>query len=296
MKSHQLSAISRQPLASVFSVVAFLLLIFSPFSSSAWAKDIAPENECVRCHLEQEEEDEDLALPPKEWRDSIHYTNSIACNDCHGGDPNGEDEDEAHDADESEFIGAPADDDIPRVCGECHVAVLENYVKSKHWNTKKEKRPVCITCHEAHPIKKATLDLINEDTCTECHKYERSKRIKVAMAGTESKLIDLDRRIHALKSEGMDARSLEKTHFAQRNVFHRLSHSLDLDEVIQVSESVNEDTKILSASIDREESLLKQRKVWGGALTLFLLFGTWIMHRRRKALDEEEPARGTENT
>lgn len=246
----------------------------------------APENECVRCHLEQEEEDENLAKPPKEWRQSIHHENSIMCNDCHGGSPIGKDEEEAHDEEDAEFIGAPADDDIPGVCGECHIAVHENYMKSKHWLTKKEKRPVCTTCHGAHLIKEATLDLINEKTCSECHKYERSKRIKVAMTATEDKLLALENRIHLLKSEGMDVRSLDQTHFAQRNLFHRLSHILDLDEVIRIAETVGKDTELLSNKIGEQEGVLSRRRLAGGVLTAFLLLGALGMHFARKSLGE----------
>lgn len=282
MRSCQRSAVSYQ-LGKTTGVLAFFL---SALAVPAWAKDIPPENECVKCHLEQEEENEELAVPPKEWRESIHHENSIACNDCHGGNPAAADQDEAHDEEEAEFIGAPADDDVPAVCGKCHVAIQENYVKSKHWLTKKEKRPVCITCHEAHKIKKATLELINEDTCSECHKYERSKRIKVAMADAESRLVELENRIAVLRAEGWDVRLLQQAHFAQRNVFHHLSHILDLDRVIEIAETVTKDARLLATRIGEQEDILNRRKIAGGFFTVFLLIGAVVIHFKRKHLED----------
>ncbi|MBI2058717.1 MAG: hypothetical protein HYT87_03020 [Nitrospirae bacterium] len=282
MRSDRPSAISFQ----LRRALGALILLPAAFVATAWAEDIPPENQCVKCHLEQEEENEDLAIPPKEWRESIHHENSIACNDCHGGNPAASEEEDAHDEEESEFIGAPADDDVPAVCGKCHVAIQENYVKSKHWLTKKEKRPVCITCHEAHRIKKANLDLINEDTCSECHKYERSKRIKVAMTDAEARLVELENRIAVLRSEGWDVRSLQQAHFAQRNVFHHLSHILDLDRVIEIAETVTKDARILATRIGEQEDVLKRRQIAGGFFTVFLLIGAFVIHRKRKYLED----------
>ncbi len=234
---------------------------------------------CVNCHKQLEG---DLAKPVELWQESIHKENGIFCYNCHGGNPKIQDINAM--SPEAGFVGAPKENDIPKFCGKCHVAVMENYMNSPHWQTEKEKRPVCTTCHTAHHQQKATLDLINEKDCSRCHAYERAKKLKFVMEETEGNLVQLDGRIEKIREEGFNTQSLEAALFANRNGFHRLTHVLSVDLIIDRTGIIRGDTKKIEKSVENYEATVKRRKIGGAILVAFLFVSAFIIHIYRKAL------------
>ena len=251
-----------------------LLLIFV---SQVFAQ--GEESSCISCHREF---GGDLAKPIELWQESIHKKNGISCHNCHGGNPKVQDMDAMNP--EAGFVGAPKEEDVPKFCGKCHVAVMENYVKSPHWQTEKERRPVCTTCHTAHSQQRATLELINEKDCSRCHTYERAKRIRFVMEGTEGNLVQLDGRIEKLRGEGFNTQSLEDALFANRNEFHRLTHVLSVDLIIDRTDTITGDIKKIEKSVEDYEATIKRRKFVGAILIAFLFISAFIIHIYRKAL------------
>lgn len=251
-----------------------LLLVFAP-QVFAQEEDIS----CITCHKQLEG---DLAKPVELWQESIHKKNSISCYNCHGGNPKVQDMG-AMDP-EAGFVGAPKEKDVPGFCGKCHVAVMENYMNSPHWQTEKEKRPVCTTCHTAHHQQKATLDLINDKDCTRCHTYERAKKLKFVMEGTENEIVQLNSRIEKVSEEGFNTKSLEDALFANRNEFHRLTHVLSVDLIIDKTGTITGDIKKIEKSIESDEAKIRLRKIGGAVLVAFLLISTVIIHVYRKNL------------
>ncbi len=234
---------------------------------------------CISCHRGMTG---DLAKPVELWQESIHKQNGISCNNCHGGNPKVQDMDAMNQ--EAGFVGAPKEEDVPRFCGKCHVAVMENYMKSPHWQTKKEKRPVCTTCHTAHHQQRATLELINEKDCSRCHTYERAKKIKFVMEGTEGNLVQLDGRIEKLREEGFNTQSLQDSLFANRNEFHRFTHVLSVDLIIDGTGTIAGDIKKIEKSVQGDEATIKHRKIGGAILIAFLFISALIIHKYRKVL------------
>jgi nitrate/TMAO reductase-like tetraheme cytochrome c subunit len=237
------------------------------------------ESSCISCHRELEV---DLAKPIGLWQESIHKKNDISCHDCHGGNPKVQDMDAM--SPEAGFVGAPKEEDVPQFCGKCHVAVMENYMQSPHWQTEKERRPVCTTCHTAHHQQRATIDLINEKDCSRCHTYERAKKIRLVMEGTEGSLVQLDGRIEKLKGEGFNTQSLEAALFANRNEFHRLTHVLSVDLIINRTGTIRGDIKKIEKSVQSDEATIKRRKIGGAILIAFFFVSAFIIHKYRKAL------------
>ena len=111
--------------------------------------------------------------PVKLWRGSIHAENGIACNACHGGDP----KDAANAMSPARgFLGrARKRRTSPPSAAAATSGVLKDYLASAHGRALGKGGPTCVTCHGNHLIVKASLELINEKSCTRCHSYERAK-------------------------------------------------------------------------------------------------------------------------
>jgi len=65
-----------------------------------------------------------------------------------------------------------------------------------------------------------------------CHTYERARKIRFVMEETEGSLVQLDERIEKLRGEGFNTQRLGDALFANRNEFHRLTHVLSVDLII----------------------------------------------------------------
>lgn len=259
-----------------FSVFALWLLLFLSV-----CQVVAQEQEsfCISCHTEF---GDDLAEPVSLWRESIHRQNDISCASCHGGNPQLDDM-EAMSPEEG-FVGSPAEEEIPQFCGKCHVAVMQNYMKSPHWLTEKEKRPVCTTCHTAHHQQRAALKLISEENCGKCHSYERAKKIRFVMEGTEARIEQLDGSITEVRNEGFDTESIEAALFANRNQFHQLTHVLSVDLIIDKTDTISNDLNKIADTLKEDETTIKNRKIFGGILVAFLFVSALVLHIYRKTL------------
>ena len=159
---------------SVLHSMILLLLTALAFTTPAPAA-AQEEIVCIQCHGALTGK---LGDPVKLWRGSIHAENGIACNDCHGGDP----KDLVNAMSPSRgFLGVPKEKDIPAFCGRCHVGVKNDYLQSAHGKALGKGGPTCVTCHGNHQVVKASLDIINEKRCTQCHSFERARIIREAM-------------------------------------------------------------------------------------------------------------------
>jgi hypothetical protein len=183
------------------------------------------------------------------------------------------------------FLGAPRGVAIPPFCGRCHVGVLKDFLGSAHGRALGKGGPTCVTCHSNHHVVKASLDIINEKTCTQCHSFERAGAIKEAMRQTEGKIVSIDKKISGLKSEGVDTDSMEKGLFAVRNRFHSMFHDVDVEKVTRESAQITAeldrvDKELGIISVQRQKRKIAGAIVIGGALLAALLF-----HLMRKTYD-----------
>jgi hypothetical protein len=144
---------------------------------------------CVTCHLALD--DARVSPPAKAFADDIHAKSGFTCANCHGGDPNTEDMDAAHDAKRG-FRGKPKTVDVPELCGNCHAdaAFIKKYNPSERVDQLTEYKTsghgkalaksdttaaTCVSCHGAHgilPVKDSRAPVFPThiaQTCHRCH-------------------------------------------------------------------------------------------------------------------------------
>jgi len=256
--------------------IALLLFFLLPLPGAAAE---SPVIVCIQCHSTLPGK---FGEPVKLWKDSIHAENGIACNACHGGDA----KDAANAMSPARgFLGAPGETAIPAFCGRCHVGVMRDYLASAHGKALGKGGPTCVTCHSNHHVVKATLELINEKSCSRCHSFERARLIRAAMQETDGMIAAIDTRIAAYKGEGTDTESMEKRLFAVRNRFHALFHSVDVELVKKESAGIQEDLKKISDQLTALDSSRRKRKLAGAVVIPAMLLLALFAHLLRKTYD-----------
>jgi len=253
-----------------------LLLALLPLPGAAAE---SPEIVCIQCHSTMPGR---FGEPVKLWKGSIHAENGIACNACHGGDP----KDAANAMSPARgFLGAPGETAVPAFCGRCHVGVMRDYLASAHGKALGRGGPNCVTCHGNHHVVKATLELINEKSCSRCHGFERARLIRAAMQETEGMIVAIDTRIAAYKGEGTDTEGLDKRLFAVRNRFHTLFHNVDVEMVKKESAGIQGDLKKISDQLAALDASRRKRKLAGAVVVPVMLLLALFAHLLRKTYD-----------
>lgn len=268
----------RRMMNTLVQVCSILLVIMYTIGA---ADTVMAQEEivCIRCHGGLSGR---LGEPVKLWRGSIHAQNGVACNNCHGGDP----KDAANAMNPARgFLGAPKEAAIPEFCGRCHVGVKKDYLQSAHGRALGKGGPTCVTCHSNHLVLKATLDIINEKTCSQCHSFERARTLKEAMRQTEGMIVTIGGRIDGFKGEGVETDRLEKGLFSIRNRFHTMFHDVDVEKVKLESAQINGDlTKIAGALRDIDDQR-KKRKLAGVVVVGGALLAALVIYLLRKTYD-----------
>ena len=272
--------LERQAMNNLITCISLAFLVACIIKPVAAADvSVRDENVCIRCHGAQPGR---LGEPVKLWRESIHAANNVACNGCHGGDP----QDAVNAMSPARgFLGAPEETAIPAFCGRCHVGVAKDYLSSAHGRALGKGGPTCVTCHGNHLVVKATLDIINEKRCSACHDYERARTIKEAMQQTEGLIVSIGGRIDSYKWEGVDTDRLEKGLFSVRNRFHTLFHNVDVGMVKRESARINTELNSIAGSLDKIDEQRKKRKLAGAAVVGGALLAALVFYLLRKSYD-----------
>ncbi len=236
------------------------------FLSKPWAGEQLEEDVCISCHSSDTMK-QGYRMVVEDWKASVHAQNNISCHDCHGGD--------SKDATMSMsrqrgFVGVPKADEVPEFCGKCHIAILKNYLDSGHGKALKSsgKGPNCVTCHGSHRIGKAGINIINEQTCTKCHSYDRARAMKQALFVVENKMGELEKDINALKEEGIFADEKERTLFSTEAEFRALFHTVDVSLVKQRTDEFTKKLDVIDKEMHDMFSELRFRKNFSAFLTL----------------------------
>jgi len=250
------------------SLASFRETFEKEFMLSPWAIAKGEISACIQCHTSDSMAPEMQQLV-EDWRESWHAQNNISCHDCHGGAPEDASMSMSH---QRGFKGAPQESDIPEFCGTCHIAILDNYLKSGHGKTFLETGagPSCVTCHSSHNIQQASMDIINEQHCSQCHTYERAKEMKQALFLVESKLNSIDKDMKRLRLLGIETDSQEKAFFRTHAEFRALFHSIDVDAIRIKSSDYTEKLEIIESEINESFKMLTFRRNFSAYL--FLLF------------------------
>ena len=153
----------------------------------------------------------------------VHGKQGLSCSACHSGDAAAKDAKAAHGA--PGFLVRPVGQEATAVtCGRCHTAAQENFLKSPHHVAKDHaKRPDCITCHGAHGIAQASIALIADPLCSQCHTIGQARRVLKAVEDAEKNVATLDQQLAFFG----DKKGRERLHEA-RSQLRGLAHSLDI--------------------------------------------------------------------
>jgi hypothetical protein len=237
---------------------------------------------CIQCHSGLPEK---YSLPVKLWRGSIHAENGITCNGCHGGDP----KDAANAMNPLRgFLGVPKAPAIPAFCGRCHVGVMKDYLASAHGRALGNGGPTCVTCHGNHQVLKASLELINEKSCSRCHSFDRARLIRDAMRETEGMIVATEARINACKAVGSDTEKLDKELFSLRNRFHSLFHSVHVESVKKESALIESELKKIQGVLAAWDDAGRKRKIAGAVIVSAMLLIALLAHLLRKTFDHQK--------
>ncbi len=238
---------------------------------------------CIQCHAKLPGK---YGEPVKLWQGSIHAENGIACNSCHGGDP----KDAANAMSPARgFLGAPKETAIPAFCGRCHVGVLKDYLTSLHGKALGRGGPTCVTCHGNHNVVKASLDLINEKSCSRCHSFKQAEKIKAAMYETEKMILNIETRTAGFKQQGVEVDRLEKGLFSIRNSFHSLFHTVDTGKVGTESARIQTELKKLEYILNGIDEQLQKRKLIGAGAVAGALLAALLFFLLRKTCERTKP-------
>jgi Zn finger protein HypA/HybF involved in hydrogenase expression len=169
--------------------------------------------DCITCHQALGGA---LAKPITDWRGSIHFHNSIACAQCHGGNPNvavgnvlqltGPQfmaiKSSAMSTAQG-FIGKPSGGELFAMCAKCHPSSVARYqgsIMGKAYLANKG-GPSCLVCHHAH------RNVIPEvpKVCSKCHKDTSGFTQIDPMNVTKAAIVKLSKiriRLVSQKTEG----------------------------------------------------------------------------------------------
>lgn len=263
------------PLATAAPVMAAVLLTTQLPAVAAGGDEIV----CITCHATLPGK---YGEPVQLWRESIHRENGIACHSCHGGDP----ADAANAMSPARgFLGVPKERDIPAFCGRCHVGVEKDYRQSAHGRALGNGGPTCVTCHGNHRVVKASLELINEKSCSRCHGFERAKVIREAMQETEDVIAAIDSKIKGFHGRGVDTDRLEKGLFALRNSYRSLFHNVNTEMVRNESARILKELQGLDQQLRELDGAERKRKLAGVAAVAAALFAALLFHLLKKSYD-----------
>jgi Cytochrome c3 len=201
-----------------------------------------------------------LAEPVKKWKTGLHAAKDISCHTCHGGDPaiNGTAMSIA-----SGFNGAPFKPFIHTFCGRCHERPLQDYLSSAHGRSREENGATCVTCHGSHQIDRASLELVNERTCSLCHTFERVLPFKNRLQLSYSRIKTIQDRLTAVKLQGKDIAELEQLFKTSKLHARGLVHLLEAGSSTPRQTSLEReldliDKKLAEFEVNRQELLLKE--------------------------------------
>ena len=228
------------------------------FMLSPWHIAKGEISACIQCHTSDDMGPEMHEIT-QQWKESFHAKHNVSCHDCHGGAPEDASMAMMH---QRGFKGTPKDIDIPEFCGTCHIAILDTYLKSGHGKTFLDtgEGPNCVTCHGSHNIQLASMDIINEQLCSQCHTYKRAQEMKQALFLVESKLSNVAETLDRLKLLGINIDNQEKVFYRNHARFRALSHSIDVDAVRTKSGDYIQKLEVIESEISESFKQLKFRK------------------------------------
>ena len=163
-----------------YLLTSLMVLVFSGASPGPVVADA-----CVECHKNPDFRTQNKKLYDyyNDWIVSTHNKAGVSCADCHGGDPNTDAAEKAHDGG---FLPSNPNSQVhykklPATCGKCHEAAYQQFTRSRHYKAlmSEEQAPHCATCHGSINSKVYYTSIV-EPTCKSCHNGKRADLPNIA--------------------------------------------------------------------------------------------------------------------
>ncbi len=248
---------------------------------------------CGRCHADEQLMSQyglsgDIV---EQYQGSVHGAALIGrgdvaaptCNDCHG----------------NHGAAPPQVGSIQEICGTCHVNNQMLFSRSKMRTVFiTEGYHGCETCHTAHDIQKPSEEMVGlqEGTvCSQCHEDSaddpgglHARYIRSALEALKDSLRLAEEGIAAAENRGLEVENLLLDMQTARTALiqsRTMVHTFDATRVTEESRPGIS----LASKIIRDVQLLMQelrnRKIWLGIATLFMVFTATVLHFYVKTLD-----------
>ena len=244
-------------------------LLQMEFPKTSWETRPAIERTvCIDCHASNLIKQQYKAIPAQ-WRESIHYQNGVSCQNCHGGDPKNAARSMTP---EAGFVAVPKPKQVPEFCGKCHIGIKDDYLASGHGKALMTtgRGPNCVTCHHAHDIQKASINIIRESLCGVCHSYDRAREMKQALFSTELKMNEISHDLKLLKAGLIYTQNEEEDLFRTQAEYRTLFHTVDVKLVKAKTGEFSKKLATISQSVQKGFSELKFRENF--SIFLLLIF------------------------
>lgn len=214
-------------------------------------------NSCIDCHKTLS--DTRLSQSVELWSKSVHAEVGNTCDGCHGGNPEIADEEamsEKHD-----FHAAPKENEIIGFCGKCHQELSDRFKTSEHGKTQTQN---CIGCHGAHTIRRISLDIINQEKCTECHDYEKPLEMRNVLESLHRHFSQSKNKAATILGfpTGPINKDLDATWKKLRYV-RMISHTFELPLIRDEAKKVEEMIASTDLEIEKLVSSGRERKIFG---------------------------------
>jgi predicted CXXCH cytochrome family protein len=259
------------------------LMVVTLFSWPGLATEpagVATANTCVSCHAGLD--DEEMSEPVGLWRRSAHNPAGIACQDCHGGNPNATTEAEAHDI-AAGYVGEPPPETLHEVCGACHQLQKDNYVPSPH-GLEGSFWPSCVDCHSNHEVKHPVVaEIAVPDLCEDCHEQETLDQF-IAVVDRGLKPLNRFRTAAGeLTPTGVPVDQILAMASMANDAFdQKASHVFNLAVITATVDSLEKDYGRIQKEVEaaREEVSVRRRFGWLLTGVLVLMAGLIWLYRR----------------
>lgn len=249
----------------IYGIVAMISVLWS--GNMAYAVfDQAVPNSCIDCHAKLS--DKRLSHPVELWAESVHAEVGNTCDGCHGGDPG--DPTKKSMSMENNFYAAPEENEIVNYCGKCHRELADNFQTSQHAITETQN---CIGCHGSHTIRRISIEIINEETCGECHDYKQAGEMKTLLQSLHEQFHASKEKIKSIS--GFPTKQIEEDfarNWTKLRQVRMISHTFDVTRIKTEAEKVMTSLNQTDAEVQRLVIMSKKRKVWGAvAIIVFAL-------------------------
>lgn len=255
---------------------AMAVLVWLP-PGAAWGT-FQPDvpNSCIECHQTLAPR---WARPVALWSTSVHAEVGNTCEGCHRGDPG----DPTLNAmsQENRFYVAPKTEEVTSFCGKCHQELSEYFQASAHGAFGE---PTCIDCHGSHSIRRASIDIIRPESCSECHDYASPEKLKTLLQSIQGQFAAVADQIGEITGfpTGPVKNDLKKIRGKIRQV-RMLSHSLDISAVEEKAQAVRTALSGVDAEIQRLVGWSRSRGQWGVVVVVGFLVLAGLVHLINRA-------------